>query len=215
MLDIVSIGNQKIKYQDHSTIEFEPLSIYLELAKKTISKFAKNFSPNLGKEMLKSEDAISNVANCIMMADWRWDKERKGLNGQQKNKYSYRNQCAIWAIKSYMTRKKHKKNKCHSIDIEHKFDDENLSLLDIIPDSIKSPLDLLIIQENDTDIKNTVDKILSNDNNILSDRQKECLKLYYIEDMTFAQIGKKFGITREAVRQNIKKSLDKIRLLIS
>jgi RNA polymerase sigma factor (sigma-70 family) len=214
MIDIVAVGNQKIKYQDHSDIEFEPLSVYIDLAKKTISKFAKNFSPNLGKEMLKSEDAISNVANCIMMADWRWDKERKGASGQQKNKYSYRNQCAIWAIKSYMTRKKHKKNKPHTIDIDTKFEDENLSLLDILPNSIRSPLDLIIEQESVEDIKHTISEILSDSNTVLSERQKECLRLYYLEDMTFSQIGKQFGITREAVRQNIKKSIEKIRILV-
>jgi RNA polymerase sigma factor (sigma-70 family) len=214
MIDIVSVGNQKIQYQDHSTIEFEPLSVYLDLAKKTISKFAKNFSPSLGKEMLKSEDAIANVANCIMMADWRWDKERKGQTGQQKNRYSYRNQCAIWAIKSYMTRKKYKKQKVHSVDIENKCNDENLSLLDIIPSDQQCPLDLLICEETDNDIKTTIDQILSDSYNLLSQRQKECIKLYYLENQTFAQIGKKFGITREAVRQNIKKSIEKIKTLI-
>lgn len=215
MIDIVSVGNQKIKYQDHANIDFEPLSVYLDLAKKTISKFAKNFSPSLGKEMLKSEDAIANVANCIMMADWRWDKERKGQSGQQKNKYSYRNQCAIWAIKSYMTRKKHKHNKAHSVDIDAKFDDENLSLLDILPSSSRSPLDLIIEQETDADLKSVIHDILCDDHKILSERQKQCLQLYYIEGMTFAQIGKKFSITREAVRQNIKKSIDKIRTLLT
>jgi RNA polymerase sigma factor (sigma-70 family) len=148
------------------------------------------------------------------MADWRWDKERKGESGQQKNKYSYRNQCAIWAIKSYMTRKKYKKNKGHSVDIDTKFNDENLSLLDIIPDSSKSPLDILLDKESGSENKHMIDQILSDNNNILSDRQRECLRLYYLENQTFAQIGKKFNITREAVRQNIKKSIEKIQRLI-
>jgi RNA polymerase sigma factor (sigma-70 family) len=213
MIDIVAVGNQKVEYKDHSKIEFEPLSFYINLAQKAIAKFGRNFSSTLSKEMLKSEDAISNVANCIMMADWRWDNERKGETGQQKTKYSYRNQCAIWAIKSYISRKNNKKNKSHSIDINN-YDDANLSLLDIIPSKSKSPLDILMDIESDDNIKQYINQILSSDNNILSNRQSECLKLYYLEDMTFAQIGSKFGITREAVRQNIKKAIEKIRKLV-
>lgn len=213
MIDIVSVGKQKIKYQDHSELDFEPLSFYLNLAQKTISKFAKNFSSSLAKEMLSSEDAIANVANCIMMADWRWDKERKGETGQQKNKYSYRNQCAIWAIKSYMTRKKQKHSKAHAIDVDINQENDTLSLLDILPSPAKSPIQILLDQEKHDDAKEIVGRILSDHNDILTSRQKECLRLYYIEDMTFAQIGKKFSITREAVRQNIKKSLEKIKNL--
>ena len=214
MIDIVSVCKQKIKYQDHEHIEFEPLSFYVNLAQKTISKFAKNFSSSLAKEMLSSEDAIANVANCIMMAYWRCDKERKGQTGQQKNKYSYRNQCAIWAIKSYMTRKKQKQNKSHSVDFDIQYEDENLSLLDILPSSSKSPLQLLLDKEKNIDTKLLVNNILSEDNSILSNRQKQCLKLYYINGLTFAEIGKRFTITREAVRQNIKKSIEKIKNIL-
>lgn len=213
MIDIVSVGNQKVEYKDHSQIEFESLSFYVNLAQKAIAKFGRNFSSTLSKEMLKSEDAIANVANCIMMADWRWDNERKGETGQQKTKYSYRNQCAIWAIKSYISRKKNKKNKSHSVDINN-YDDANLSLLDILPSKSKSPIDILMDIESDNNIKAYIDQILNSDNNILSSRQSECLKLYYLENMTFAQIGSKFGITREAVRQNIKKAIEKIRKLV-
>lgn len=214
MIDIVSVGKHKVSYKDHSDIEFEPLSFYIELAQKTIAKFGKNFSANISKEMLKSEDAISNVANCIMMADWRWDKDRKGQTGQQKSKYSYRNQCAIWAIKSYMTRKKQKNSKAHSVHVDSKYDDDCLSLIDILPDRIMSPINQIIHNEDTYHIKNYIDTILSTDNNILSDRQAKCLKLYYIENMTFAEIGKSFNITREAVRQNIKKAISKIRNLV-
>lgn len=214
MIDIVSVGNQKVEYKNHSEIEFEPLSFYINLAQKTIAKFGKNFSSTLSKEMLKSEDAIANVANCIMMADWRWDNERKGETGQQKTRYSYRNQCAIWAIKSYITRKKNKKNKSHSVDITTSYEDQQLSLLDILPDKSKCALDILIDNEDKNSIKEYIDQVLNSDNNILSERQAECLKLYYLEDMTFAQIGSNFGITREAVRQNIKKAVEKIRKLV-
>jgi len=214
MIDIVSVGNQKLSYQDHSNVEFESLSFYLDLAQKAISKFGQNFSSNLTKEMLKSEDAIANVANCIMMADWRWDKDRKGDTGGQKTKYSYRNQCAIWAIKSYVSRKKNKKNK-NGINAIGIFNDNNeeYSLLDILCQDNSDPLDNIIYNEDQENLKLYFSKILSQDSNILTERQCEYLKLYFFEELTFAEIGKKFHITREAVRQGIKKAISKIKQL--
>lgn len=215
MIDIVSIGNQKVSYCDHQDIKFESLTFYLNLAQKTIAKFSKNMASNLSNEMLKSEDAIANVANCIMMADWRWDKNRVGNTGHSKTKYSYRNQCAIWAIKSYITRK-NKTTRLKTVDNVKSYNNDNLNVLDIIKDSSsKSPLDLIIEKEDKDTVQKYINNILDENNELLSDRQKECLRLYYINDMTFAQIGKMFNITREAVRQNIKKAISKIQNVIN
>lgn len=208
MIDIVSVGNQKVAYKDHSNIKFESLSFYIDLAKKTISKFGRDFSPTLTKEMLKSEDAIANVANCIMMADWRWDENREGETGQKKTKYSYRNQCAIWAIKSYISRKNKKKNK-KNVEAYIGTDDD-FSLLDIIGNNDKNPLDLIIENENNNNLIDHIKSIIDPNNNILSERQSQYIKMYYFDNMTFAQIGKRFNITREAVRQGIKKAIEKI-----
>lgn len=210
MIDIVSVGNQKLNYQDHSDISFESLDFYLNLAQKTISKFGKNFSSNIAKEMLSSEDAISNVANAIMMADWRWDKDRRGETGQQKTKYSYRNQCAIWAIQSYVTRKK-KKSKKKLVEVYHDNKDKELSLLDIVSDGVALPIDTIIDNEQKSDLKKYFETILSESFGLISEKQAQYIKLYYFDNLTFSDIGKKFNVTREAVRQGIKKALEKIR----
>lgn len=60
-----------------------------------------------------------------------------------------------------------------------------------------------------SDTKYLIDQILSS--NILTDKQKEQIKMYYLDEMTLAEIGAKFNITREAVRQNIKKGIQAIR----
>ena len=210
MIDIVSVGNQKLDYQDHSDIAFESLDFYINLAQKTISKFGKNFSSNIAKEMLSSEDAISNVANAIMMADWRWDKDRKGETGQQKTKYSYRNQCAIWAIQSYVTRKK-KKSRKKLVEVYHDNKDKELYLLDIVSDGSVSPIDSIIDSEQQANLKQYFETILSESFGLISEKQAQYIKLYYFDNMTFSDIGKKFNVTREAVRQGIKKALEKIR----
>jgi RNA polymerase sigma factor (sigma-70 family) len=187
--------------------QFDTLDTYLSLAKKTISKFGPKFYNGLSSEMLKNPDAISEIATAIMYADWRFDPDRKGKSGQQKTKYSYRNQCALWAIKTYITTK-YKKRKDISLD----FDDHNESskLSDTIIDYKNlSPVSILIDEEEKSNLNRDINEILNSP--ILSEKQKQQIRMYYFEEETLSSIGKKFGVSREAIRQNIKRGLDQIR----
>lgn len=208
MIDIVSVGNQKLAYKDHQNIKFESLSFYNNLAQRAISKFAATNSNPSVKAMLKSEDAVASVSNAIMMADWRWDDNRPGKTGEKKTKYSYRNQCAIWAIKSYITRSNHKKHKIFTDHIKSNTDTD-MSLLDIVAKDNHDPINIILTEEKNLINKKHIDQILSN--SYISDRQKQYIELYYFENKTFAEIGQMFNITREAVRQGIKKAFVKIR----
>lgn len=219
---IPSVGKPKILYQDHKNIKFESLDFYLDLAKKIISKMAPTFFTGLSKEMLKSEDAISFVANAIMMGDWRWKKESDKLkeqseeNKQYKSLYSYRNQCGIWAIQTYVT-KKYKQNN-NSKKIKEKYsinytDDNDVSLEGIIADTSQiEPINKIIEDETNNNIKSLIQQLFNTD--IISDKQKDQVKMYYYDNMTLEQIGKQQGVTREAVRQSIKTAISKIRTLI-
>lgn len=213
MIDIVNIGNQKTSYNDKDTIEFESLKFYLTLAKKSISKFADQICPGSAKKMLNSEDAIANIANGIMMADWRWDKDRKGHHGQSKTRYSYRNQCAIWAIQSYVTRQYGKKRKnikaLISLDQAHH---EDLCVKDMVPSNNIPAIDDMINKEESSILKDDIQTILNS--GILTDRQVEYIKLYFFENLTLEQIGKRFNITREAVRQGLNKAYSTLRNII-
>lgn len=42
--------------------------------------------------------------------------------------------------------------------------------------------------------------------NMLTDRQSECIDLYYNEDLSLAEISEHLGITRQGVRDNIKRA---------
>jgi RNA polymerase sigma factor (sigma-70 family) len=184
----------------------DSLSTYISLAKKTISKFAPKFYNGLSTEMLKNEEAISDVATAIMYADWRFDPNRMGKSGQQKTLYSYRNQCAIWAIQTYVTNK-YKKRKHYSID---SIASDDMSHAENIPDHRQdNPLENLIEQEENFILCESIDKLLNS--SLLSDKQQQQIKMYYFEDKTLSEIGKVFGVSREAVRQNIKRGLDIIR----
>lgn len=192
--------------------EYCSMSEYVSLAKKTINKFAPQFYNGLNKEMLSNEDAISDVATAIMYADWRYDPDRTGSSGMKKTLYSYRNQCAIWAIQTYITNK-YKKNRTQenmSLDFALSNSDDSLSYHDTIQDNKQpEPIDLLIDQEYMENIKYDLETLL--DSGIISDKQKEQLKMYYMEDMTLSEIGKIFGVSREAIRQNIKRAIENIR----
>ncbi len=58
--------------------EFPSLTFYTELAKKTISKFGNKMYGTLSTEMLSNEEAIADVANALMTADWKYDSNRVG-----------------------------------------------------------------------------------------------------------------------------------------
>lgn len=215
MIDIVNIGKHKAKYNDKQQIQFENLDFYLTLAKKNIAKFADGIYQGSAKKMLQSEDAIANVANSIMMADWRWDKNRKGpVTGKSKTQYSYRNQCAIWAIQSYATRQYGKKNirRNKQLSLDQNYDD--LALQNIISnDKHDSVLDAMISEENKNNLHDDINLVLKS--NLLSSRQSEYIRMYYFEGMTLENIGKKFNITREAVRQSMNKAYITLREVLN
>ena len=54
-----------------------------------------------------------------------------------------------------------------------------------------------------------IDKALNS--GIISEKQKQQLMMYYFDDMTLSQICKKFNVSREAIRQNIKRAIQLIR----
>ena len=183
---------------------YDSLSQYLLLAKKTISKFGPKFYNGLSAEMLKNPDAVSDVATALMYADWKFDPERVGNGGQKKTLYSYRNQCALWAIKTYVSGK-YKKQKNMSLDFDIDSDSQKFKA-SIRDEKSKDPLDILIEQESLEDLTVSVEALL--DNKLLSEKQKKQIKMYYFDDKTLSEIGKIFGVSREAVRQNIKRALD-------
>jgi RNA polymerase sigma factor (sigma-70 family) len=188
--------------------EYDSLSTYITLAKKIISKFAPGFYSSLRQELLSNEDAIADIASAIMIGDWRWDKDRTGFEGKSKTKYSYRNQCGIWAIKTYLSNKYRKQNNHYSLDNINK--DLDISFTDNIEDKPEYDPSLIAEQnEYHEALKDNIENILSC--GLISEKQKEQIKQYYFEDKTLSEIGESFGVTREAIRQNIQKGLSRIR----
>ena len=190
--------------------QFETLSTYTMLAKKIISKFSPSFYSNLRQELLSNDEAISEIAEAIMIADWRWDKNRTGHEGKSKTKYSYRNQCGLWAIKTYVSNKYKKKNINFSIHNEISSSGESKSFAENMKEKTPSDPYLLLAEKEEKElISKYISDILSSE--ILSDKQRDQIKEYYFNDKTLLEIGNEYGVTREAIRQNIQKGLTKIR----
>jgi RNA polymerase sigma factor (sigma-70 family) len=210
-IHIEGIGKQKISYKDPKDIDFSSLNDYVLLAKKSISKFSNSFYRGLSSKMLKDEDAISNIANAIMMADWRFD-ENYGTKTERKTRYSYRNQCAIWAIQSYVTknyRDRNRKHKIYSLDYSKSENEEQSGYAFVNNSKSKNPEEILIKKEEEQLISDKINEIFGL--SILSDKQKQYCALYYLDGYTFEQIGHKYGLTREAIRQSIKKTIEKVK----
>lgn len=192
--------------------QYDNLTTYLGLAKKTISKFAPQFYPGLRMELLNNDDAISDIAHAIMQADWKWDSKRTGHEGKTKSRYSYRNQCAIWAIKTYISQKYKKKNCNLSLDTVITDDEGSTFAQSLHDNNANDPYVLVSEKEQSDNLKSIINRLLSSD--ILTEKQRQQIRMYYFEDKTLLEIGNKFGVTREAIRQNIQKGINRIRAYV-
>jgi RNA polymerase sigma factor (sigma-70 family) len=203
MIDIGGVGDQKISYKCHKDVDFLPLSEYLLIAKKIVSKIGGS-----NKKYLQDDDVISYIANAIMMADWRWDNNYKSKEGRRKSQYAYRNQCGIWAIRTLLS-KKMKTQTVYSLEESIDDSDSRTNLDFIVDKKNENPALLVENHEYNEKLKKDIKTLLSL--NTLSDKQKKYIDLYYYQNKTLAEIGNMFGLTRESVRQNLVKAIKKLK----
>lgn len=188
--------------------EYKDIVEYIEDAKKTIRVFANKICPGICYEMTQSEDAIADVAHAMMCADWKYDENKKGkISNKSKTRYSYRNQCAIWAIQTYI-KNSLRKNKTIYLNNLINSEDE-IALTDILEDKKQQQAeDIYIHQEEEESNTKLVQNILSS--SLLTAMQKEKMRMHYIEGQSLAEIGRKYGVTREAIRQTIQGCIKKL-----
>lgn len=193
-------------------MEFQTLNTYRTIAQKAVRKLAPKFYPALAMEIINNDEAFGEIVNAIITADWKWDENRIGKEtGKKKTLYSYRNQCVIWALKTYITNK-YKTNKSVSINRTRSNDDGSFD--DQVEDIRNiDPADIVMNMELESNRQKLVNELFNS--SILTEKQKEQIKLYYFHNQTLSEIGSKYGTTREAVRQNIKKGLKSIGDLIN
>ena len=167
---------------------------YIEIARRCIGAFASSSG------MLNDDDAVAHVAEHLMLGHLRW-KEDGG-----RTLYSYLNQCAIWAIKSWKN-KLYQTNKQHqelSLNADAGRNGEGAQLYQFVPDKkAKEPFDILF-----NDNEKTVGSLVESE--CLTHLQRYCLKRRYIENQTLQEIANSLGVSRQAVHLHIKKAIARL-----
>lgn len=176
------------------------LDYYLGTARRVVSKYA---SKSLSSEILSDEDAISFIAEHIMMGTSRWDEAKS--NGKSLDNYHL--QCALWAIKRWVHKKTTERNKnILSMDfMGHVNGTHEFNLHETVGDKRIDP-------EGAEKLEETVkfaEEILNL--NCLTDNQKTCIKMKYMDGLTLREIGEKLGKSFQAVQQIISAGLVKIK----
>jgi len=197
MKDIDFNKRSKNDYKSNPNTMYS-LGKYRTIAKKCISKFA---GPNACASMLKSEDAISHVAEHLMWGHIRWSK-----TGGRTLK-SYLNQCAIWSIKSWKTKIYSSEGK-EDCSLNYSRPDEpgrQTEKYQTVEDKkCKEPFDLLYAN-NSLEAK----RLIQSD--CLTNLQSRCLHERYVEGKKLRQIAESLSVSRQAVNQHITKAVNKLR----
>lgn len=172
---------------------------YLEMAQKVLNYFAPHYFPsNVVYVLSESEDAISEIAMHLMLADWSWD-ERKG-----RNERSYRNYRGDRKINKLMQIFKTAANKeLQSLD---KVVANEKDSYRYVGNLVYDPEKILIEKERSETISKYVRYLITHSG--LTPMQKRCVELKYVEGVeTGEEIGKQF--TPVVSRQNINEILEK------
>lgn len=207
MVDIVTMRGPNKPYKDASKVEFGTLTEYLVIAKKVIKFFGKKYGWSTVQNMLNSDDEVANIAYVLMQADWRWDDKHIGKGGLRMTKKSYRNYCALCAIKYYIQRRKRMgKHKTLSLDAEygsgHSF---GSNMIDI---KALDPADVAEETDTQSSISENVNRLLSS--GILLPIQEKFLRLHHLDGMSQADIARQEGVSREYVRQVVNKAVARL-----
>lgn len=170
----------------------EPITVqdYRKIAKKVINHYCKKSV--LAQKLLRSEESIGNIAGRIMKADHTYKP------GTHLNKRSWRGRCARWALlKEIKQLKPPKKIKIISLDT-------------LSADTLQSPDDISPTEnfssgEKIRKARRQVQYLLENSG--LTPIQNKCVRMYYLGEMTYLEIGQSLGISKQAVQQNVAKAL--------
>jgi RNA polymerase sigma factor (sigma-70 family) len=170
---------------------------YIDIAKRCIAHFA---SRDLKRQMLKSEDAISFVAEHLMYATCRWEQE-KG-----RTLRSYHNQCAIWAIQNWMSRLSNARDlKSLNFEVTEEGKDGRVQFYEIIEDK----RDLSFSDVKNEEMRNEIKSIIADSS--LNDMEKRCVINRFIDHMKVKEIACEINKTDKFVYNIIDRAIKKLR----
>ncbi len=188
MIETMKVFTPQKNMSNINKIQFDTLDNYHKLAKKLIFREISQHNTHLACKFQNSDDIITNIAHVIMMADWQWNGKGT-LEG-------YRKQRVRWAIKTALTKYHQKRFNTVSLQTD----------TNTIPDKKSNDPIYNLNQKENVEF---INKILNTTD--LSTRQKDLIKLKYLNGETFQIIGQKYNISRQRVEQIIKQAFIKIR----
>lgn len=178
--------NETLKVTDEIKSRFLSLDEYEKIAKKTISYFAR---PALARQnMLNSEDAIAFIIEHLIRGTIRWKPDGG------RTLHSYLNQCALWGIQRWKLNRK-QANRFKEVSLDKEIDDRGNTLYTFVEDT-KSP---------DMNIDEIINKPY------LNETQKECLRLRFVEGLTYRNIGEILQKSGQRIEQIVNSALEKLR----
>jgi len=168
---------------------------YLKIAERCIAHFANR---DLKIQMLRSEDAISFVAEHLMYATCRWSAERG------RTLRSYHNQCAIWAIQNWMSRLSKTRNLL-SVNKDLNDDENLIQLYEILEDT----RDLSFSDTKNTEDRSEIRSLLEGSS--LSTMEKQCIEKRFLDHMNVKEISQELNRTDKFVYSIIDRAVKKLR----
>jgi RNA polymerase sigma factor (sigma-70 family) len=173
---------------------FMGIDDYLSLAGRMISKFA---PANARRARLASDDAIDFVAHKIMKGDWDYDGRAK-LS-------TYRGYCGRRAVSYYLKLRSRTGRRATPLSLDGV---PGRDAHDLAPDrDAGCPLDALIAREEDERRRHRLRDRIDG----LSEVQRRCLVMRYVEGKRIREIAETLGVHRQGVYMNIKRAIQKIR----
>lgn len=158
---------------------------YTSLARRIIGRFA---PPNVKTMMLNSDDAISFVVHELMRGDWDYDPTRKTKLS------SYRGRRGKWAIKVFLKR-------VSKGDTTVSLDRDNDEMMNDVAYHV-NPINGMCNQESRQYVESLLDH--------LTGRQRQCIVMFYFDNMRPADIARVLNIRRQAVQNTIDRALKRL-----
>lgn len=194
MSSVVIVDIDKNALEKHKTLTVTDevksrllsLAEYENIAERVINYF--NFKKERN-DMLHSEDAVAFVVEHLIRGTIRWKPD----GGRTLR--SYLNQCGLWAIQRWKLNKK-QANRHNTISLDTEIDDNGTTLYTFVEDTSLSP-------------HLNIDEIINKP--YLNDTQKECLRLRFVEGLTFKSIGEILQKTKQRIEQIVNSALKKLR----
>lgn len=165
---------------------------YVTIAEKFLSK----------RSLPIDDEAISYIVYYMVKADSRWDG--------RGSKPAFRGQYAWYGLTKWLRKRNKSRPKCISLD--NKLHHQAMSSMqdNCFAHTVTPPQTDFVQDIMNRDI---IDFIRNADR--ISDKNKDILFAYYLEGYTLEELGYRYNVTRERIRQILEKTLEKVRTLIN